>query len=230
MKLKKLVVFDIETTMTEPFRPIIAAIGTRYPEENVEFYEDMNAFADALIAAADDGFTVAGFNSAGFDLKVLANALPDRAAEIKQLALDHFDPAAALFTQKGFMIGLDKIAEGFGLRSKVSHVKLNDGRMVEINGSMIEKLWNSGEIQAVKAYLYGDVIAELDVIEQIIKTGNVFWIAKSGKMTNQLVCHPGKALSLEACLARPVPDTSWMKPENGKEPWTRERFYGWLND
>lgn len=219
--------FDIETTMIQPFRPLIAATAARRTPE-VEFYDDMNEFVDALLLATDEDYTLAGFNSAGFDFQVLSSFLPNRKNDIRRLALDHFDPAAALFCHKGYMVGLDKIADGLGVKRKVSQVELSNGNVIDISGAQVEKLWVSGETNAVKAYLRGDVMAELEVIESIIKTGSISWIAKSGKLTTQRICDPGTAPSLETYLALPAPDTTWMKPEPGKEPWTRERFYGWL--
>ena len=75
--------------------------------------------------------------------------------------------------------------------------------------------------QEVLKYVTQDVRTTLDLATACEASGELRWVARSGKVRSREL--PGGWLTVERALGLPLPDTSWMD-----EPWPRERFTGWM--
>jgi hypothetical protein len=117
-----------------------------------------------------------------------------------------------LFCEKGFPLGLNKAARGMGL----------SGKTEGMNGALSPVLWAEGRYQEVMDYVAQDARTTLEVFQAAQKHGYLSWISRKGR---QLLWQPrgGRWLTVREAMGLPLPDTSWMD-----DPWTREKFTGWL--
>jgi len=163
---------------------------------------------------------------AGFDFRVVASnsSMPRRARE---MALNHVDLCFIVQATRGFRLGLDAIAKGAGVQSKLKSVKLKDGSVLEdMDGSKAPELWLAGESDAVIAYLKDDVRATLEAAEVVLEKKQIRWVAKSGRPNTVFVkLIDGELPTVVECLNIRVPDTSWMT-----DPPTRKEVIEWAND
>jgi hypothetical protein len=155
------------------------------------------------------GYTIVGWNSAGFDFLVLAEE-SGMWETCKKLALYHVDGMFHFFCQEGVAVGLQAAARGLGLEGKSG------------SGKNAPTLWSDGKREEVLAYVSQDTKVTLDVILEIQKKGRMDWIAKSGRLMTYYL-PKRKLLSVREAIKLPLPDTRWMK-----KPWKREKFVGWL--
>ncbi len=169
---------------------------------------------DSLWCLRKDGYTLAGFNSCGFDLQMFSGVGGDIYSHetCRRIAYDHYDLFFQIFCILGYSPGLDKIAKGLGLAGKP------DG----MNGAMAPELWQQGQYQTVLDYLVQDVRTTLDVFRKIDELGCIQWTARSGRANTLDI---GKFLTVNEAMALPVPDTSWMP-----NAWSRNKFVGWLEE
>jgi hypothetical protein len=177
---------------------------------------DVRALAIDLMSYACAGFKVVGINSAGFDLRVMAEECRDTDIyrNLRGLALDHYDPCFQMFCQRGFPVGLNALAKGFGLGSKTEGM----------DGSKAASDWlgTREDQERVLAYCEQDARLTLDVALNIESASQIRWISKKGKDNWEPV---ERLLTVRECLQLPLPDTSWMD-----NPWSREKFAGWLDE
>lgn len=164
---------------------------------------------DALWNLTQNGYKLAGFNSAGFDFPMI-NTVCRMSDELASLCRDHYDLFFQIFCTLGYSPGLDRIAKGLGL----------SGKPAGMDGSKAPDLWQAGEYQAVLDYLVQDVRTTLDVFRRIDELGAIQWTAKSGKPNTLDI---GRFLTVAEAMALPEPDTSWMT-----DAWKREKFTLWL--
>ena len=172
--------------------------------------------ADFIVSALwrlrSQGYTLAGFNSAGFDFPMLVtegtNTIPSEVC--RGMAPNHYDLFFQIFATLGYSPGLDRIAKGLGL----------PGKPVDMDGSKAPELWQAGQYQTVLDYLVQDVRTTLDVFRKIEQLGGIQWTAKSGRPNTLDI---GRFLTVSESMALPEPDTSWMD-----SPWSRDKFIGWL--
>ena len=170
--------------------------------------------------AVEHGYSIVTWNGLSFDFRVLGIESGD-VHLAKELALQHIDPCFEAFCKNGYPVGLNAVSLGLGFKGKVHEVVLKSGeKLMKMEGSQAPALWRAGEIPAVLEYLKGDVVSLLEVVEAIEKQGQIRWTSKSGRPMKLEM----DLLTVEDCLQLPVPDTSWMK-----DPWTRDKFAGWLN-
>lgn len=184
-----------------------------------------------LITLHEAGYTICTVNGAGFDYHQLLNTLPDRGRDIANLCRAHFDPTCVVFCQKGYPVGLDALATTMVGTGKVHDVLLNDGvTIAEISGKQAWEFWQRGEESAVKNYLTGDVLQQLGIARSASNTGELRWKSGAGKsMRVPALGNMGSVMLVKEALGLPVPDTSWMKPMEGKEPMTRQGSYSWMD-
>lgn len=178
----------------------------------------------ARLWAHRNDWTIITVNGLGFDFDVLAEESQDtfftedneRYHEAcVELAMNHIDIGFQMFCERGFMIGLNAMAQALGL----------PGKTEGMSGDKAPTLWAQGQEEKVLEYVEQDVITTLDVYEEIPKQRKVRWITKAGtpaKYPWEPEIRDGRLLTVRECLELPLPDTSWMD-----EPWEREKFYGW---
>ena len=130
--------------------------------------DDAWDFAAWLLRKQTAGFQIVGWNSLGFDFRVLAEAVnsgsegPDRARQVTDLARTHVDPAFLMLCQMGYMVGLGKLAEANDL----------PGKTEGIDGLAAIEMWGQGrEAQdKVIAYVKQDALATAAVYEYLNKS------------------------------------------------------------
>ncbi len=172
-------------------------------------YDEAVTLVEHLEDAVMLGFTILTWNGLGFDFDVLAeeSGLHDRCVA---LALASVDPMFQVFCQKGFPLGLDTAAKGMGL----------EGKTEGMHGDLAPVMWQNKEYDKVLAYVKQDTKVTLDVALAIERERHLFWTSKSGR-AQRLYMH--KLLTVQECLALPLPDQSWMS-----DPWPRSKFTGWM--
>lgn len=165
---------------------------------------------DKLEALANDGYMIVGFNSAGFDFRVLAfeSELHSRCVA---LAMNHVDIFFAIFCIKGYCKGLDKISKAHGLT----------GKQEGVNGAMAPQMWLDGRYHEVLDYCAADVEMTLELARQADAMGFVHWTANDGSLDRTLF--PNGLLTVAEALEVPEPNNAWMK-----DPWNRSKFTGWM--
>jgi len=160
-------------------------------------------------AVATFGFTILTWNGLGFDFDVLAEE-SGLHARCVVLALNSIDPMFQVFCTKGFPLGLDTAAKGMGL----------PGKTEGMHGDLAPVMWQAGEYDKVLEYVKQDVRTTFDTAIAIEQTGILCWQSKSGR--GQHLYMP-RLLTVQECLALPVPDQSWMS-----NPWARSKFTAWM--
>lgn len=158
---------------------------------------------------AIEGYTLVGFNSLGFDLRLLASESKMQHL-CKAIASSHVDMFFHLFCMLGYAPGLDRLCEGMGTPRKTKGM----------DGAKAPELWAKGERQAVIDYCVQDVRSALALLLAAEERGGVQWTSKSGKT---VTCDFEKWLTVTQALSLPEPDNSWMK-----DPWRRSKFTGWM--
>jgi hypothetical protein len=205
--------------------PSVAAIGTN--KDDVEFFDDIPymtketacRLVNAMMDKYKQGYIPFTWNGLSFDFQLLGK-YSGMLEECGILALNSIDGMFIVVANKGFFLGLDKALIGFNLETKRHKVNLNDGTEVtDMSGAKAPAFWRDGEYQAVKDYLYVDVVQPLALAEQIEKQRCIKWTSNAGKP--MYFSTPLKTV-LE-CLKMPEVDTSWMT-----NPKPRSEFYSWI--
>ncbi len=156
-----------------------------------------------------EGAHLFAWNGLSFDLRWLGVAAND-VSLATAIALDLYDPMFQFFVQRGFPVGLAKVAEGFG----VSERKL-------MESSEAPKEWARGNYQNVLDYVAMDCCLTNQCVKHIKATGSVKWVTKTGSSSFE----PMPALhQVRDLLNAPCPDTSWMD-----HPIPRTKFTSWLS-
>lgn len=158
----------------------------------------------------DGGFTLLTHNGVSFDLDILAEE-SGLHAECAELAMNSVDTILEVFCRRGYPVGLEAIAKGFGLQGKTEGM----------SGSLAPVMWANGEYDKVLEYVAQDAKATLEVALAIEKHGAIRWISKSGRL-NMLPVR--RLMTAKEALALPEPNTSWMTGER----LTREKFTAWM--
>jgi hypothetical protein len=172
--------------------------------------EEASNLVHYLEDRTNEGFTLLTWNGLGFDLDVLAEE-SHMLAECRALAVAHVDMMFHAFCALGHGIGLDAAAKGMGLAGKLEGMK----------GADAPVLWAAGKREEVLDYVAQDVRTTLDLGAACESSGELCWVARSGKVRSLLLSEGWLTVSEAGKL--PMPDTSWMS-----DPWPRERFTGWM--
>ncbi|MCC6407438.1 MAG: hypothetical protein IT453_09740 [Planctomycetes bacterium] len=162
-----------------------------------------------LREAQRSGIRVCAWNGVSFDIRALGETAGDFALAA-EVALDLVDPMFQFFQQRGFLLGLAKVAEGLGIEQK----KL-------MHGADAPKEWARGNHQLVLDYVAGDCRMTDAVVAKLEETGVVRWRTAKGTPAEEPM---PRLLTAREILRLPPPDTSWMKDR----PLKRERFYEWM--
>lgn len=154
------------------------------------------------------GGRVCAWNGCSFDLRWLGHVAGDFALA-REVALDLIDPMLQLFCQRGFPVGLAKVAEALG----VAEAKL-------MKGADAPKQWAAGNHQLVLDYVAGDCRITEAVTARIGSERALRWRTQRGTLSVEPMA---ELKPVRALLDSPLPDTSWMSA-----PIPREKFTGWL--
>jgi hypothetical protein len=154
------------------------------------------------------GARLFAWNGLSFDLRWIGVAAGD-VALAAEVALDLFDPMFQFFVQRGFPVGLAKVAEGLG----ISETKLMSGEDAPAE-------WAAGNHQLVLDYVTGDCRITDQVVARIEETRGVTWRTARGKLSTEAMPELRQVRDL---LDAPEPDTSWMDA-----PMPRSKFTSWL--
>jgi hypothetical protein len=154
------------------------------------------------------GDMLCAWNGLGFDFKWLGHAArnPELAGVV---ALRSFDPMFQFFNQRGFPVGLAKVAEAMG----IVQTKL-------MSGADAPRRWAAGDHEAVIEYVKGDVQMTTKVVRAIKDLGRVSWVTQRGTPCHETLPVLKPAI---AVLDDPLPDQSWMS-----DPIPRTKFHSWI--
>jgi len=163
-------------------------------------------FVNILQRYQEDGYTLCGWNSTGFDFRLLG-ALTYRVWAI-DAALDSIDPNFQSLCMRGYPVALNGAAHFHGLGK------------TEESGANVPLLWLLGEYDRCITYVVNDVDMLASVVSDIQVSRGLRWIANSG-IANYL--YMPTLLNVRHCLKLPLPDTSWMD-----NAITREETIQWM--
>ncbi len=164
-----------------------------------------------------NGYVPIGWNTLGYDLRVLHCAFADEADDgtltkeerlaaqstVLELADSHTDPMFCFFMAKGFPVKLGAVAKAFRLGGKSG------------DGAEAVRRWNEGDAsdrEWVVDYCAQDVAVTSAVIAEVEKAGSVRWITQKGTMSSWVPVDPmAPLMSVSEASKLPPPENSWMK-------------------
>jgi len=176
----------------------------------------------ALEEAAGRGDTLVTWNGAGFDFRLLADET-GRHADCARLAMASVDMMFQVLCERGHPLSLDAALKGAGLPPKMDLVTLRSGEAVHISGVEAPRYWQAGEYAAVAAYCAADAERTAALAAACQRSRRLAWTSQKGR-PNEIYLRTGW-LTVEQCLALPVPDTSWMT-----KPMRREDVLAWTRN
>ena len=164
-------------------------------------HEQIQVVCNQVKDICNQGGKFITWNGLGFDMQLLDKI--DNT--LKQLILSehHIDLMFHFTRKKGYMIGLNKVSQGFSIGEKT------------MTGLDAVKLWAKGEFQKVIDYNIKDVELLRDIYYKVIETSKIKWL--SG---NHNICYLNvdtSQLSVGNSLNIPRPsdkDISWMTKEH----------------
>ena len=228
----KLLSYDIEIYNEIPENgdlheviPSVAAIGTT--ENDVQFFYDepymtkktSKVLVNKMMDYYKDGYLPWGWNTVSFDFRLLAY-YSGMIEECSILALEGIDGMLHITFNKGYYLVLDTALIGAKLETKLHHVQLKDGTMLDgMSGMLAPKMWRDGEIQAVMDYLRVDIVQPLKLVFAIEQNKGIKWTSKAGKP----MFVGTKLMPTKDLFKLPEPDTSWMD-----SPKLRKDFVNWI--
>ncbi|HEC61534.1 MAG TPA: hypothetical protein ENI27_04700 [bacterium] len=184
--------------------------GRGHPTESINKTEALALLIYLWNAQDSNHFKVCAWNGLGFDFKWLGYNAGDMELA-KKVALKSYDPMFQFYNQKGFPVGLAKVAAGLG----IEQTKLMDG-------ADAPRKWRDGHYQEVMDYVIGDCEMTNQIIEGIETIGGVRWVTQRGKLSSEAM---PVLKTVEEVLNEPLPNQSWMS-----DPISRSSFAGWLDE
>ena len=179
----------------------------------------------------EDGFSVVGINSLGFDLRVLAEECQDPIVydNLRGLAMMHFDPAFQMLCERGFMVGMKALGVG---------LQLSEQKTADMDGQKAVEMWTGSRADQDKVleYVAQDARTTLAIAEALESkrwswrdswTRVVYkdrrairWLTKKNMIAHHHIANG--LLPVSECLKADLPNTDWME-----NPWSREGSAGW---
>lgn len=176
-----------------------------------------------ILAALEDavgrGDTLVTWNGAGFDFRLLADET-GRHADCARLVMASVDMMFQVLCERGHPLSLDTALRGAGLPPKMEQVTLRSGERVRMSGVEAPAYWQAEEYAAVAAYCAADAERTAALAAACQHSRRLAWISQKGR-PNEIYLRTGW-LTVEQCLAVPLPDTSWMT-----RPMRREDVIAW---
>jgi hypothetical protein len=173
----------------------------------------------ALEEAVGRGDTLVTWNGAGFDFRLLADET-GRYADCARLAMASVDMMFQVLCERGHPLSLDAALKGAALPPKMDQVTLRNGETAHISGIDAPAFWQAGEWAAVATYCAADAERTAALAAVCQKSRQLAWVSQKGR-PNQVYLRTGW-LTVEQCLALPLPDTSWMT-----KPMSRDDVLAW---
>ncbi len=166
-------------------------------------HEQIQVICDQVKNVCSQNGKFITWNGLGFDMQLLDKI--DNT--LKQLILSdhHIDLMFHFTRKKGYMIGLNKVSQGFSIGEKT------------MTGLDAVKLWAKGEFQKVLDYNINDVKLLKDIYYKVIETSKIKWL--SGNHNICFLNVDTSQLSVGNSLNIPRPpnkDVSWMTQEHKK--------------
>jgi len=184
---------------------------------NTHILSEMVAYMDKHTQA---GYIPLGWNSVGFDFKVLWHWMPTNSAreQVKAMAWNSIDPMLNFFMLKGFPVALNSVARA-----------MTPGFCKNGSGKEMSEQWELGtpeQRHVVIKYCERDVDVLATVVSAMEHAKEIRWVTKrTGKIAR---CKPDDPcqLSMLAVTAAdlPHPDNSWMSDDRP----LLNNFIGWL--
>lgn len=206
-----------------PFHISVAATAIHGGEEKLWFSETPDGtpalnltqqrahkLLEYLALMQEEGFMVCAWNGLGFDLKWIGHQAEDIALAA-QIALKSYDPMFQFFNQKGFPVGLAKVAAGMGI-----------GQEKLMDGADAPKEWRAGNYERVKEYVVGDCQMTNLIVRAIQDAGEVRWLTNKGTVGSELM---KRLKTAQEVINDPAPDQSWMDT-----PLPKSKFSQWVQD
>lgn len=204
-----------------PFHISVASTVVHQGEQRLWYCEDAGGqpsssitrekaeqLLDYLEERQKAGAMVCAWNGLGFDLRWIGHAAGDQ-EKAGRIALAGYDPMFQFFSQRGFPVGLAKVAEGMGIKQ----AKLMDG-------ADAPRRWREGRFQEVMDYVLGDSQITNQVVLAIRDAREVRWVTARGTTAREPM---PRLLTVSEALLLPDPDQSWMD-----RPLPRSKFYRWI--
>ena len=203
-----------------PFHISVAATAIYQGEEKIWFSKDKEnqpqlnmstevaqELLEYLETKQKEGFMICAWNGLQFDFKWLGYQAKNNDLAAK-IALKSYDPMFQFFNQRGFPVGLAKVAETLEIKQE----KLMHGKDAPIK-------WRNGEYQLVMDYVLNDCQMTNQVILAINKAQEIKWITSKGNIASEKISSLKK---VDQIIADPDPDQSWMD-----SPISKLKFYEW---
>lgn len=235
--MRRLLAFDIETAKIVPdvggdllaHRPLgiacAAAMANDLPQPLIWHGRDADRrptkrmtreeaaeLVRELSALTSSGYTLVTWNGLGFDFDVLGEE-SGLIADCARLATGHVDMLFHVFCSLGYLVSLEKAAQGRQL----------PGKKVGVSGANAPALWASGRHREVLEYCIQDARLTLQLAETCEHRKQLTWVTRSGTPSQMPLPHHW--LTVQEARVMPLPDTSWMS-----DPIPRQRFLRWLAD
>lgn len=163
-----------------------------------------------LAQMQDEGIMVCAWNGLSFDLKWIGHQAGNMELAAR-VALKSYDPMFQFFNQKGFPVGLARVAAGMGI-----------GQEKLMAGADAPKEWRAGNYDRVKEYVMGDCQMTNLIVRAIQECGEVRWLTSKGTVSSEPMARLKRA---EEVINDPAPDQSWMDA-----PLPKSKFYRWTQD
>jgi len=178
---------------------------------------DVDRFIQDLCRLRADGYKIASINGLGFDFRVLAEECgsQENYENVKDLALNHYDPGFQMLCTVGWMQGLAGFAAGADV----------EGKTKGMDGLKAVEMWQGSreDQDRVIEYVKQDALATKRICRVFEYDKMMRWVSRNG--------HPGalqidRLLTVKECLELPLPTT----PRWVCYPWPRDKFAGWLKE
>lgn len=237
----KYVSFDIETAGDDPATPtgitcaatILVAGATRWeavrwhgPMVEGRYAETMlptncQALTDYLHRLLKKGFVPAGWNTVGFDFRVLGEFCRSSPHFLKcvELAKEGYDPLYQMVNEKGFACKLDNAAIGMQVA----------GKLEGMDGASAAQRWGEDleSQELILQYVEQDVIAFANVWNAMQRLGGLRWLTRSGRISTW-VPYRGWKVAKEI-IGTPQRDiSSWANSEM-IEIFKQAKFTQWFD-
>ncbi len=164
-----------------------------------------------LMELSAKGYTLLTWGGAHFDFDVLAEE-SGRVNDCAALAKNHVDMLFHVLCSLGFLVSLQKAAEGMQL----------PGKKAGVSGAQAPTMWAEGRHEEVIQYCLQDAHLTLQVATKCELGRQLTWITQRGKAAQLKL--PTGWLTVQEAYQLPLPDTSWMS-----DPISRDGAVRWLS-
>jgi hypothetical protein len=188
------------------------------------------------------GDRIVSFNGLGFDYRVLYENAPQSPGVLdlfRAVTLNHYDIMFQFFCEKGWAVGLGAILNGIEIKSSKGGIIggydapamwTGDGDSKHVIELLERTHTTPGSQEArdlVLDYVENDSRATLEVAQFAQERGHLAYVSKAARRWSWPLMGK-RLLTVSEALALPEPakeDLAWLK-----DPWSRDKFDGWLQE